>query len=81
MNIGNPGEFTMLELAELVLELTGPPSAIVHEPMPPTIRSSAGPTSPSPGTCRWEPKMALHDGLAARSNGTVTLPWLLPASA
>ena len=34
MNIGNPGEFTMFELAELVLELTGSDVGIVHEPLP-----------------------------------------------
>ncbi len=33
-NIGNPNEFTMLELAELVLEVTGAKSEIVHEPLP-----------------------------------------------
>jgi UDP-glucuronate decarboxylase len=48
MNIGNPGEFTMLELAEQVLKLTKSKSKIVHKPLPPTTRSSAVPTSRSP---------------------------------
>ena len=34
MNIGNPDEFTMLELAEAVLEVTGSTSEIVFEPLP-----------------------------------------------
>ena len=34
VNIGNPGEFTLLELAELILELTGSKSEIVHEALP-----------------------------------------------
>ena len=34
VNIGNPGEFTMLELAEKVIELTGSNSRIVFEPLP-----------------------------------------------
>lgn len=34
VNIGNPGEFTMLELAEKVISLTGSKSGIIHEPLP-----------------------------------------------
>jgi UDP-glucuronate decarboxylase len=34
VNIGNPGEFTMLELAEKVLEITGSKSKIIHQPLP-----------------------------------------------
>ncbi|MCY1647145.1 SDR family oxidoreductase [Caulobacter sp. SL161] len=34
INLGNPVEFTMKQLAELVLELTGSPSTIVHRPLP-----------------------------------------------
>ncbi len=34
INIGNPGEFTMLQLAELTLKLTGSKSKIVHRPLP-----------------------------------------------
>ena len=34
VNLGNPGEFTMLELAEKVLALTGVEAAIVHGPLP-----------------------------------------------
>ena len=34
INIGNPNEFTMLELAAMVIELTGSRSRIVHRPLP-----------------------------------------------
>jgi UDP-glucuronate decarboxylase len=64
MNLGNPGEFTMLELAELVLELTGSRSEIRHEPLP-----DDDPTRRRPDirlakeTLGWEPKTALKEGL------------------
>ncbi|MCA9509132.1 MAG: SDR family oxidoreductase [Myxococcales bacterium] len=64
MNLGNPGEFTMIELAELVLELTGSPSKLVHEPLPqddPTQRC------PDIGLARekldWAPRTPLAEGL------------------
>jgi dTDP-glucose 4,6-dehydratase len=65
INIGNPGEFTMLELAEIVRELTGSTSEIVHEPLP-----VDDPTQRRPDITRarellgWEPKVDLRDGLA-----------------
>jgi UDP-glucuronate decarboxylase len=34
VNLGNPGEFTMIELAEAVRDLTGSSSELVHEPLP-----------------------------------------------
>ena len=48
VNIGNPDEFTMLELAELVLELTGfgRRASFTSHCRTPTIRSSVSPTSP-----------------------------------
>jgi UDP-glucuronate decarboxylase len=64
MNLGNPGEFTMLELAELVLELTGSKSEIRHEPLP-----ADDPTRRQPDirlakeTLGWEPKTPLNEGL------------------
>jgi UDP-glucuronate decarboxylase len=64
MNLGNPGEFTIAELANLVLEITGSKSELVHEPLPfddPTQRC------PDIGlakeTLGWEPKVPLRDGL------------------
>ena len=65
VNIGNPIEFTMLELAELVLELTGSKSKIIYFPLPqddPTQRQ------PNIDLAReklnnWEPKIHLKEGL------------------
>jgi len=48
VNLGNPEEFTILELAKLVLELTGSRSKIVFKPLPATTRFDVGPTSPWP---------------------------------
>jgi dTDP-glucose 4,6-dehydratase len=65
VNIGNPGEFNMLQLAELILELTGSSSKVAHRPLPeddPKVRC------PDITLARrllgWEPKMGLRDGLA-----------------
>lgn len=64
VNLGNPGEFTMIELAEKVMELTRSSSRIVHCPLP-----SDDPTQRQPviGLAKeklgWEPKVALEDGL------------------
>ena len=51
INIGNPGEFSIQELADAILDLTGSKSAIVRRPLPPTIRASAAPISPKPRRC------------------------------
>ena len=71
VNIGNPNEFTVGELAELVVELTGSKSRIVHEPLPvddPTRRR------PDITLAReklgWEPRTDLRAGL------TRTADWL-----
>ena len=64
VNIGNPGEFTMLELAEKVLRLTASRSKIVFEPLP-----SDDPRQRQPDIALaraklgWEPKVGLEDGL------------------
>jgi UDP-glucuronate decarboxylase len=65
VNLGNPGEFTMRELADLVLELTGSKSEIVHGPLPeddPTRRR------PDIGLAKrgldWEPQVPLREGLS-----------------
>jgi nucleoside-diphosphate-sugar epimerase len=65
VNIGNPGEFTMLEFAELVLELTGSPSVIEHRPLPsddPKVRRPD--ITVARETLGWEPTVELRDGLA-----------------
>ena len=64
INIGNPGEFTMLELAENVLKITKSKSKIVHKPLP-----SDDPRQRKPDITlakkylKWEPKVPLAEGL------------------
>ena len=66
MNIGNPNEFTILELAEKVINLTGSQSKIIHETLP-----SDDPKQRQPDITQarqvldWEPKYSLDEGLKA----------------
>ena len=64
INLGNPGEFTMIQLAQLVIELTGSKSKIVHMPLPPDDPRQRRPDiSLAKEKLSWEPKIALRDGL------------------
>jgi UDP-glucuronate decarboxylase len=64
VNIGNPNEFTMLELAEKVIKLTGTKSKIVKMPLPPDDPSQRQPDiSLAKRELNWEPKIQLEDGL------------------
>ena len=66
MNIGNPDEFTVLELAEHVLEVTGSGSEIVFEPLPvddPTRRRPD--ITLANEVLGWRPEVNLHEGLAS----------------
>ena len=64
VNLGNPGEFTIRELAEIVLELTGSRSKLVFMPLP-----ADDPTQRQPDIAlarkrlNWEPKVPLREGL------------------
>ena len=64
VNIGNPGEFSMLQLAELVLKLTGSKSKIVYRPLP-----ADDPTQRQPDITlareklAWQPTIPLEEGL------------------
>jgi UDP-glucuronate decarboxylase len=64
VNIGNPNEFTMLELADLIIELTGSKSEIVYKPLP-----SDDPKQRKPDIrlakekLDWEPRIKLREGL------------------
>lgn len=64
VNIGNPGEFTMLELAELVLALTGSQSKLVFNPLPSDDPRQRQPDiSVAREKLGWEPVVPLRDGL------------------
>jgi UDP-glucuronate decarboxylase len=64
INLGNPSEFTMLELAELVLELTGSKSELVFEDLPMDDPRQRQPQiSKAQAMLDWEPKVQLRVGL------------------
>lgn len=64
VNIGNPNEFTILQLAELVIEITGSSSKIIHEPLP-----VDDPTQRKPDITKatellgWKPEVELREGI------------------
>ncbi|TNC71661.1 UDP-glucuronic acid decarboxylase family protein [Rubellimicrobium roseum] len=65
VNLGNPGEFTIRELADLVLEMTGSDSAVVQRPLP---QDDPRQRRPDIGRARellgWEPRVPLREGLS-----------------
>lgn len=64
VNLGNPSEFTMCELADLVLRLTGSKSELVFLPLPPDDPVRRQPDiSLAKSTLGWVPKVSLEDGL------------------
>ena len=64
INLGNPGEFTMIELAEQVLRLTGSSSTIVHKPLPVDDPLQRRPDiAKAKKLLDWEPKVPLEEGL------------------
>lgn len=64
VNIGNPGEFTMLELAQLVLKLSGGQSKIIHQPLPSDDPKQRKPNIDlAKAKLGWTPKISLEDGL------------------
>ena len=64
INLGNPGEFTILELAEMVVELTGSKSEIVYKPLPQDDPKQRQPDiTKARSVLGWEPKVALRNGL------------------
>jgi dTDP-glucose 4,6-dehydratase len=64
VNIGNPNEFTLLELAKAVIEVTDSRSEIIYEPLP---TDDPQQRQPDIGRARdllgWEPKVELTEGL------------------
>ncbi|MBI2815275.1 MAG: SDR family oxidoreductase [Opitutae bacterium] len=64
INLGNPGEFTMLELAEQVLKLTRSKSKVVHQPLPVDDPKQRQPDiTLARKYLKWEPKVRLAEGL------------------
>ena len=64
INIGNPGEFTIRELAEKVLALTGSRSELVHRPLPENDPMQRQPDiTRAKAMLGWEPTIALEQGL------------------
>ena len=64
MNIGNPREFTILELAQKVIELTGSKSQLVYRPMPEDDPKQRQPDiTQARDVLGWEPKIQLEAGL------------------
>jgi dTDP-glucose 4,6-dehydratase len=64
VNVGNPDEFTLLELAEAVIEVTGSRSEIVFEALPvddPQVRQPD--ITLAKEVLGWEPKVSLREGL------------------
>ena len=65
VNIGNPDEFTILELAEIVLEVTGSSSEIVFEPLPVDDPTQRRPDiTLAREVLGWEPTVDLRTGVA-----------------
>lgn len=66
VNIGNPGEFTVRELAERIVAMTGTRSKIVHHPLPVDDPRQRRPDiSVAKKELGWEPTVALEDGLTS----------------
>ena len=64
INIGNPGEFSMLQLAAMVIELTGSRSKIVHRPLPENDPRQRRPDiSRAQEHLSWAPRTPLKEGL------------------
>jgi UDP-glucuronate decarboxylase len=67
VNLGNPRESTMIELATLIKQMTGSTSEIIHEPLPKDdpVRRNPDITRAQKLLGGWGPKVALEEGLAA----------------
>jgi len=64
VNLGNPGEFTILELAEKILQLSGSRSKIVFKPLPPDDPMKRKPDITLAGELLdWQPRVSLDEGL------------------
>jgi len=76
VKIGNPDEFTVLELAEAVLDVTGSRSKIVFEPLPTDDPAQRCPDiSLAAAVMGWKPEVALREGIER------TIPWFTATAA
>jgi UDP-glucuronate decarboxylase len=76
VNLGNQGEFTILELAQLVIELTGSRSKIIHKDLPvddPTRRQPD--IALAKEKLGWEPRTPLRDGLKKTIDWFQSIRW------
>ncbi|MFG0248577.1 MAG: UDP-glucuronic acid decarboxylase family protein [Phycisphaeraceae bacterium JB051] len=65
VNIGNPGEFTIKQLAEMVIEMTGSKSKLIYKPLPKDDPTQRKPDiTIAQDKLGWEPKVPLAEGLA-----------------
>jgi UDP-glucuronate decarboxylase len=65
INLGNPGEFTMIELAENIIELTNSSSELIFKPLPEDDPKQRRPDiTLAKQHLDWEPQIALREGLA-----------------
>jgi len=65
VNLGNPNEFTILELAEKIIDITGSQSKIIHKPLPGDDPKQRKPDiTLAKKELDWKPKINLEDGLA-----------------
>jgi dTDP-glucose 4,6-dehydratase len=70
VNIGNPTEFTILELAEAVIRVTGSTSRIVYEALPQDDPTQRRPDiTLARALLGWEPAVSLEDGLRLTLEG------------
>ena len=64
INLGNPGEVTMLELAEMVVEITGTKSRIIYQELPEDDPQKRNPDiSKAAALLDWQPRIPLREGL------------------
>ena len=64
MNLGNPEEFTILELADIIIELTGSSSKLQYQPLPPDDPVRRQPSIELAKTkIKWQPTISLTEGI------------------
>ena len=65
VNIGNPGEYTIIQLAQRIIELTNSSSKLIHLPLPQDDPIQRKPDiTLAKSKLNWEPKVPLDEGLA-----------------